>query len=141
MILTSERKSRTRAPGRGGKLPGFRITLIGWVACAVCTLMPPFNVAAEPENAEDYLEFESIPDGRCQILSMGGKLRLLHNRHPELAIRFRLVRMFAGNHPQGRSTGAIAAGGKPTRLGCTRVDGRDQDWIIERASFAEGETD
>ena len=141
MILTSERKSRTRGPGRGGKLPGFRITLIGWVASAVFTLMPAFNVAAEAENAEDYLEFESVPDGRCQILSMGGKLRLLHNRHPKLAIRFRLVRMFAGNHPQGRSTGAIAAGGKPTRLGCTRVDGRDQDWIIERASFAEGETD
>ncbi|MGB1879384.1 MAG: hypothetical protein ACPHTD_01585, partial [Gammaproteobacteria bacterium] len=96
MILTSERKSRTGGPGRGGKLPGFRITLIGWVASAVFTLMPAFNVAAEAENAEDYLEFESVPDGRCQILSMGGKLRVLHNRHPELAIRFRLVRMFAG---------------------------------------------
>lgn len=86
-------------------------------------------------EAASHLEFESVADGRCQILSAGGKLRLVHNRHAERGIDFRLLRMFAGNHPQGLVVGQLPAGAEPMKLGCTRVDGRPQDWVIQRARY------
>jgi len=83
-----------------------------------------------------YLEFESVPDGRCQILSEGGKLRVLHNRHASLTIDYRLLRVFPPTRPQGLVGGTIAAGAEPAKLGCTRVDGREQDWVLKRARYA-----
>lgn len=94
---------------------------------------------AAPANATDdsdqYLAFESVGDGRCQILSDGGKLRILRNLHPERAIRYRLLRLFAGGHPQGLTAGTAPAGGEPVPLGCTLVDGRVQDWQLVKAHF------
>lgn len=93
--------------------------------------------AAEPadDGAAAFLELESVLDGRCQILSEGGKLRVIKNTHASRTVRYRLIRMFAGNHPQGRSIGSAPPGAEPVKLGCTRVDGRTQDWIVERARF------
>jgi len=90
--------------------------------------------ASEPPAAS-FLAFESVPDGRCQILSQGGKLRVVRNHHARRDIDFRLVRMLSGTRPQGRVVGVAVAGGEPHRLGCTEVDGRPQDWILERARF------
>lgn len=73
-------------------------------------------------------------DGRCQILSDGGKLRVMRNVHPTRAIRYRLTRVFVGK-PQGLSVGTAPAGGETIKLGCTKVDGRAQDWTVDRAAF------
>lgn len=96
--------------------------------------LPLAAAAGEAAGAASYLVFESIADGRCQILSKGGKLRVLRNRHAQRAIDFRLMRVFAGK-PQGLSTGIAEPGATPFKLGCTRVDGRAQDWVIDRARF------
>lgn len=85
--------------------------------------------------AGDYLELESVVDGRCQILSEGGKLRVLRNTHPERAVAYRLLRVFAGDHPQGLVTGVAPPGSAVVKLGCTKVDGRVQDWQVQRADF------
>ena len=85
--------------------------------------------------AASVLEFQSEPDGRCQILSEGGKLRVLYNRHASRAVDYRLIRVFGDGHRQGRVAGTAPAGGAPVPLGCTRVDGRAQDWQLERAIF------
>lgn len=85
-------------------------------------------------SATQFLSFESVLDGRCQILSDGGKLRVMRNEHTDSAIAFRLIRQFAGV-AQGRSQGVAPPGGEVVKLGCTRVDGREQDWIVERARF------
>lgn len=91
--------------------------------------------AAIDPAAEGFLEFQSEADGRCQILSEGGRLRVLYNRHASRAIDYRLVRVFGDGHRQGRVVGTAPAGGTPVPLGCTRVDGRPQDWQLERATF------
>ena len=89
---------------------------------------------AEEADAAAYLEFASKLDGRCQILSEGGKLRVLRNTHADHAIKYRLVRQFVGV-AQGLSVGIAPPGGEIVKLGCTRVDGRQQEWIVERANF------
>lgn len=104
-------------------------------------LISPLATAFAADDAASYLVFESMNDGRCQNLSDGGKLRILRNTHAEWAIHFRLTRMFAGNRPQGLVQGLAPAGGEPVRLGCTRVDGREQDWVVRNAQFTSpGET-
>ena len=54
-------------------------------------------------NAAAALEFEQLDDGKCHILSEGGKLMVMHNRHSEKAISFRLIRYFANVRQQGRA--------------------------------------
>ena len=88
------------------------------------------------DSADGFLEFQSEPDGRCQILSEGGKLRVLYNRHDSRAIDYRLMRVFGAGHRQGRVVGTAPAGGERVPLGCTRVDGHPQDWQLERATFS-----
>ena len=106
-----------------------------FAAVITLTISLPLATAADGSaGAASYLVFESVADGRCQILSDGGKLRVLRNQHAQRAINFRLMRVFAGK-PQGLSTGIAEPGATPFKLGCTRVDGRDQDWVIERAGF------
>ncbi len=116
-----------------------------WTVLAIVFMLPGIDLpialadsTKEPlpgADAASFLEFESVPDGRCQILSAGGKLRVVHNRHTERSIDFRLTRLFAGNHPQGLVVGQLAAGETGMKLGCTEVDGRKQDWVIERARY------
>jgi hypothetical protein len=101
--------------------------------------LAPFCLVATPAAAEEasaMLAFEEVTDGKCQILSEGGKLVLLRNLHPSHAIRYRLVRMFM-DVPQGRLDGEIAAGEATQKLGCSRVNRRVQSWRVERATLLE----
>ena len=100
-------------------------------------LLQAATAGEQLENADGFLELASERDGRCQVLSQGGQLRVLYNRHQKRAIEYRLIRMFAGSHPQGRVAGIAPAGADGIKLGCTEVDGRPQDWVIERARFSE----
>lgn len=88
-------------------------------------------------DAANFVRFELIPDGRCQILSAGGKLRVLYNLHHSQAIEYRLIRTFAGSHPQGRVVGVAPAESAAIKLGCSEVGGRPQDWVLERAKFTD----
>lgn len=92
--------------------------------------------AAAQRPAASFLTFLSEADGRCQILSAGGKLRVLINSHATQAIDYRLVRVFGAGHRQGLVGGIAPAGGERVPLGCTEVDGRPQDWLLERARFS-----
>lgn len=85
--------------------------------------------------AANYLKFETVPDGRCQILSEGGKLTLLRNTHPSKTIHYRLVRLFVAR-PQGLMDGSVNPAEDVQKLGCDKVGGRAQTWQIKRAHFA-----
>lgn len=107
------------------------------LACLASFAAPIPSLAEVPAlAAKFFLEFQSEPDGRCQVLSAGGKLRVLYNRHESRAIDYRLIRVFGNGHRQGRVVGTAPAGREPVPLGCTRVDGRPQDWQLERATFS-----
>jgi len=97
----------------------------------------PASAAVSPAfPAEAALEFEEKLDGRCYILSEGGKLVVMHNRSEAGSVRYRLVRLFADRPQMGRTTGVIGPG-EEIKLGCSEVDGRRQHWRVERASFVE----
>lgn len=93
------------------------------------------NGQAASQEARNFLSIETIPDGKCQILSEGGQLVVLHNTHGSKKIRYRLTRYFADKQ-QGLSTGTVASGDEGQKLGCNKVDGRQQRWQIERAQFS-----
>ncbi len=97
-------------------------------------------VLASGDNASAALEFSEQLDGKCQILSDGGKLVVLYNRHPSRAVRYRLIRHFAEVRQRGRAMGTVLPGEAPHKIGCNRVDGRVQYWTIERAQFADEES-
>ncbi|HMM77709.1 MAG TPA: hypothetical protein PJ986_18550 [Gammaproteobacteria bacterium] len=101
-------------------------------ALALCVTQG--RAAPADEAAVAALVFEEQLDGKCQILSAGGKLVVLRNASADRAVRYRLVRMFLGV-PQGRLDGEIAPGGTPQKLGCNRVNGRPQSWRVERATL------
>ena len=112
------------------RLPLFALLWVSGLTWWAATMANP-----DEQPAASFLEFQSQADGRCQILSEGGKLRVLYNRHASRAIGYRLIRVFGDGHRQGRVVGTAPAGGEPVPLGCTRVDGRPQDWQLERATF------
>ena len=94
------------------------------------------QLAREPIfKAESFLSFEDKLDGRCQNLSPGGKLTVIHNAHPTKTIRFRLIRYFVDVRQQGRATGVLLPGGNPVNIGCNLVDGTKQQWAVEKADF------
>ena len=92
---------------------------------------------ANEKTPEEYLEFSSELDGKCQILSKGGKLRIVKNNHPDKKIKYRFNRMFAGKRQASMAAGIIEPGEKPTKLGCTEVDGHEQTWEIKAVKFVE----
>ncbi len=95
----------------------------------------PSAGGSEPvKTAESFLSFEAKTDGKCQNLSEGGKLQVMHNQHPVRKIKFRLIRYFVDVRQRGRATG-IAEPGEMVKLGCTTVGGRPQRWVVERAEF------
>lgn len=89
-----------------------------------------------PRPASAFLEFEPVLDGKCHILSEGGKLVLLRNTHPTRAIAYRLERRFV-KLPQGLMDGTIGPRAEPQKLGCDTVGGRPQTWQVKRAEFAQ----
>ncbi|MDA0821471.1 MAG: hypothetical protein O3C28_03500 [Proteobacteria bacterium] len=92
--------------------------------------------AREPVyKAESFLSFEDQADGRCQNLSSGGKLTVIRNAHPTKTIRFRLIRYFVDVRQEGRATGVLLPDSEPAKIGCNRVDGRRQRWVVEKAEF------
>ena len=104
---------------------------------ALTLLLPTLALAnAPPANApaQDFLVIASEADGKCQNLSEGGKLVVIRNVDPARSIAYRLVRTFA-KVPQSRVVGVLAPGDAAQRLGCNRVDGREQGWRVERATF------
>lgn len=93
--------------------------------------------ASAETPARDYIEFYDQLDGKCQILSSGGKLTLVKNTHPDKKIRYRFVRMFAGKPQAGVTYGILVPGEEPTKMGCNRVDDHVQMWDIKVAEFME----
>jgi hypothetical protein len=95
----------------------------------------PAPKAQQPLSASTELEFQAIDDGHCQNLSEGGKLQVMKNKHPSKPVKYRLVRYFAGTPQPGLIPGVAEPSGEEVKLGCTRVDGREQRWEIQRAVF------
>ena len=115
-----------------------RSTVIG-LTVIFATLPLPAAPASEPtELPESFLAFETQIDGKCHNLSEGGKLQVLRNSHPTQKLRFRLIRYFVDVRQRGRATGTAEPAGEGVALGCTRVGGRTQRWVIERAEFETG---
>ncbi len=107
------------------------------LVATLCAVFAWEGSADEPAGpAASFLAFETVPDGKCQILSEGGKLTLLRNTHPSSTIRYRLVRLFVAR-PQGLMDGEIEPAESVQKLGCDRVGGRAQTWQVKRASFAQ----
>ncbi len=105
-----------------------------YLAIVVMAILPShLSHAAESGTAGDSLAFEDVLDGKCHILSEGGKLTLMHNRHSDARVRYRLVRLFV-DRPQGLVDGEIGPT-ETVKLGCNRVGSRPQTWRIVRASL------
>lgn len=112
---------------------------LAFFTCSLSISAEPCDTSTSSEEANpgSYLEFSSEMDGKCQNLSQGGKLRIVKNTHPDKDIRYRFVRMFSGKPQAGLVIGTIEHGSKPVKLGCTLVDGRDQNWEIKIAKFTD----
>lgn len=95
------------------------------------------STTVSKEDPNQYIEFISQPDGRCQILSKGGQLRVVKNNHTDKSIKYRFNRMFAGKRQAGLTIGILEPGANPVKLGCTEVDGREQNWEIKIVNFVE----
>ena len=107
------------------------------VVSTPCEQMAATAIDTEEQAPEEYLEFSSELDGKCQNLSSGGKLRIVKNNHPDKKIKYRFNRMFAGKRQAGMAVGVIEPGEKPVKLGCTKVDGHEQTWEIKVVKFVE----
>ena len=122
------------APALRPRLAMARVTAVIGVVMMIA-LSPPATASEPQKSAESYLLFESTIDGRCHNLSEGGKLQILRNMHPTKKISFRLIRYFVEVRQRGRATGVAEPAGNPVKIGCTRVGGRSQRWVVERAEF------
>ncbi|MFT4563632.1 MAG: hypothetical protein ACI9BW_003388 [Gammaproteobacteria bacterium] len=135
--------ARVRSPGTGTNrwaAPASRICSIAMVIASSLGLMHDLSASSPAPvervlPAESFLSFEDKLDGRCQNLSPGGKLTIIHNAHPTETIRFRLIRYFVDVRQQGRATGVLLPDGNPVKIGCNLVDGRKQRWVVEKADF------
>lgn len=112
-----------------------------YIICLIFLILSTVTLASSDptESTESpalFLEFESQIDGKCHNLSAGGKLRVMHNRHPSKAIKYRLIRLFAGKPQAGRAMGVIEPE-QSKKIGCTLLDGREQTWQVDRAEFTE----
>lgn len=107
------------------------------VFSAPCDEMATSGSNTQEQAPENFIEFYSVPDGKCQILSRHGKLRLVKNNHPDKNIKYRFNRMFAGKRQASVAAGIIEPGEKPVKLGCTEVDGHEQTWEIKVVKFVE----
>jgi len=87
-------------------------------------------------KAMGFLELQAKLDNRCMLRDPRGKLIVLVNKHPSKAIRYRVVRIFAGHIQPGMGIGVIAAGGASIPLGCSMIDQRKQQWKLRSAQFA-----
>lgn len=105
----------------------------------LAVVLASVGAAAAPDRREaaEHLALESVEDGKCFILSPGGKLRVMRNTHPDRAVKYRLDRYFADKVQAGGPVGTIGPGSEPVKLGCTEVDGREQRWEIQRAEFTD----
>lgn len=114
-------------------------TAIGIAAAAALSLG---TAAAQAEqghassDAASYLELKAQPDNHCMLRDPTGKLVVLINKHPTKAIRYRVVRIFAGHIQPGLGVGVIPAGGEPVPLGCSKIDQHEQSWEVRSAKFA-----
>lgn len=84
-----------------------------------------------------YVEFIANLDGKCYILSAGGRLQSIKNNHLSKTIRYRLVRYFAGKPQPSLVAGTVGPAGQTKPLGCDRVDGQDQTWRLESARYVD----
>ena len=93
------------------------------------------NQGGASADATAYLELQAQPDNHCMLRDPTGKLVVLINKHPSKAIRYRVVRVFAGHIQPGMGVGIIAAGSDPVPLGCSVIDQREQHWEVRSAQF------
>lgn len=125
---------------------------LGLSAALLLCFVTPLSTAEEPTEADEaevsipadapasaYIEFTDHLDGKCQILSNGGKLTKVENKHPEKKIRYRFTRVFAGTPQAGVARGVLEPGDTSVKLGCNKVDGKPQIWEIKVAEFVEEE--
>jgi hypothetical protein len=122
-------------PNRSLSLLGAALLLVTAAAGSRAEDRPPYSALAEGLEPTAYLEFGEELDNRCMLLSQGGKLVWMRNRHPSMAVRFRLIRMYSGAPQAGRVVGVLPPGAEGTKLGCNLVTNREQHWEVERASL------
>lgn len=117
------------------KHPVMKKILIPLLACIIAMGLVTAG-AAEPESAEDYLEFYEVPNNRCLSL-MRGNMRMMRNMHPEKNIEYRMIRELAGVRQASLIRDRIAPGEEGQALGCAKLDGMEQIWIIVQARFVD----
>ncbi|MGH8602619.1 MAG: hypothetical protein ACREXR_07530 [Gammaproteobacteria bacterium] len=112
--------------------------LYGYVSVAGAPIGCPAGDAAPVSgDPRSYLEFIANSDGKCTILSTGGRLQSIKNNHLSKTIRYRLVRYIAGKPQPSFTSGTVGPVGQMSALGCDRVDGQDQSWRIESARYVD----
>lgn len=89
-------------------------------------------VAAEPNNAAQFIVFFDKPDKDCE--ERGGQRSFVKNSHAEQMIDLHLDRYFYGVRQAERSMFPLAAGDEQA-LGCNRVFDAEQRWELVSAAF------
>lgn len=111
------------------------------MSCCACSVAqaedapPDLSVLQDGLPPADYLHFTEAFNARCESLSSGGKMVSLRNRHPHLALRYRMVRFFADAPQGGMVAGTLLPGAEAVELGCNRVDRRKQHWEVNRLTL------
>ena len=133
----------SQIPTSFNRLPGYKMNknLISLPVLALL-LLSHINTSHADGNHMDtpatqaaaMLKFRAVPDNHCQQRDHHGQLALLVNADPVQAIQYRLTRYFGDKRQPGIARGDIAPG-EEVKLGCTRIDGREQVWKITRVSF------
>ncbi len=102
-----------------------------------CTWLPAAAQASDKqtEDVSSHLEIYKEFDGRCQGLRRGDA-RMIRNNHPDKSIKFRMVRILSGQRQPSIIQDTIAPGeDNGQKLGCEKLDDREQNWRIIRAEF------
>lgn len=97
-------------------------------------LTPGLPVAAgEAEDPRAFIEFGHEYASACT--RHRAEMRLVANTHESRAIEIVLWRYLGDTRSQGRSVKTLAPGADPEPLGCTKANGLERRWEIERIEF------
>lgn len=122
--------------------------LAGLVALGLALATPASLADAEAEAEADAGEgaasavaFELQDNARCHNLSPGGKMTFIRSTDPDRVLRVRLIRYFSDAPQPGRVDVVLSPGEEPREIGCNQLDGRPQEWRVERVKVQTGGND
>lgn len=105
------------------------------LASAVLAQALLFPVAAQDEEARDFVQFVAEDDGKCA--ARNAKMLLVRSTHATRTVRVWLDRYQMNTGTGDRSRSDLKPGGEAEKLGCSRTLEGPQEWRVARAAFVD----